>query len=50
MKSTFLATALVAFGVDRVVSHATFQDFWINGVDMISTPSRKTHTTTSPYL
>ncbi|KAI6084118.1 lytic polysaccharide monooxygenase [Hypoxylon rubiginosum] len=38
MKSTFLATALVAFGVDRVVSHATFQDFWINGVDMISTP------------
>ncbi|KAI1400927.1 lytic polysaccharide monooxygenase [Hypoxylon fuscum] len=37
MKSTFLA-AVAALSATHVAGHATFQDLWINGVDMISTP------------
>lgn len=32
MKS-FLSTTLAALAAQQVASHATFQDFWINGVD-----------------
>lgn len=32
MKST-LFTTLAALAVQEVAAHATFQDFWINGVD-----------------
>ncbi|KAI1764583.1 lytic polysaccharide monooxygenase [Hypoxylon sp. FL1150] len=40
MKSIFLATVLVALGIDHVVGHATFQDLWVNGVDMGATCAR----------
>ncbi|XXH00939.1 hypothetical protein Hte_007290 [Hypoxylon texense] len=38
MKSISLA-ALVALAARHVAGHATFQDFWINGVDMITSNS-----------
>ncbi|KAH9904910.1 carbohydrate-binding module family 1 protein [Xylariomycetidae sp. FL2044] len=41
MKSTLLAATIAALGVERfVAAHATFQDLWIEGVDMITSCAR----------
>jgi hypothetical protein len=37
MKSVILSL-VTALAVQRVAGHATFQDLWVNGVDMMSTP------------
>jgi hypothetical protein len=35
MRSTY-AAALASLAAYHVAAHATFQDLWVNGVDMIS--------------
>lgn len=36
MKSTSVLAGLAALAAQRVAGHATWQELWVNGVDMIS--------------